>query len=45
MKEECLEWALGSGNVYRDFGHAGAEVEPLNAILAVKVEKVLDCGD
>ncbi len=32
----------GSGNVFRDFGHASADVEQLKAILATEIIRVLD---
>lgn len=32
----------GSGNVFRDFGHADAEVEHLKAVLAAQIIRVLD---
>ncbi|MGA3332676.1 MAG: helix-turn-helix transcriptional regulator [Terracidiphilus sp.] len=32
----------GSGNVFRDFGYANADVEQLKAILATEITKMLD---
>jgi predicted XRE-type DNA-binding protein len=42
MKHEKIELVHGSGNVFRDFGYANADVEQLKAILATEIEKVLD---
>lgn len=42
MKHENLEVVRGSGNVFRDFGHASADVEQLKAILAAEIIKMLD---
>lgn len=37
-----LELVHGSGNVFRDFGRADADVEQMKAILAAQVIEVLD---
>ena len=42
MKNEKIELVHGSGNVFRDFGHANADVEQLKAILATEIAKILD---
>lgn len=42
MKREKIELIHGSGNVFRDFGHANPDVEQLKAILAAEIIKVLD---
>lgn len=42
MKHENMEVVRGSGNVFRDFGHASADVEQLKAILATEIIKMLD---
>ena len=39
---EDIEIVRGSGNVFRDFGHASADVEQTKAILASKIIGVLD---
>jgi predicted XRE-type DNA-binding protein len=36
------ELVRGSGNVFRDFGHANADVEQTKAILSTKIIGVLD---
>ena len=41
MKER-LELVRGSGNVFRDFGDANADLEQARAILAAKIIGVLD---
>ena len=41
MKDD-LELVRGSGNVFRDFGHANADVEQLKAVLAAQIIKLLD---
>lgn len=40
--DDDMELVRGSGNVFRDFGHANAEVLQLKAILAAKIIGVLD---
>jgi len=42
MTTESIELAYGSGNVFRDFGHASPDVEQLKAILAAEIIKMLD---
>jgi predicted XRE-type DNA-binding protein len=42
MKNEKIELVHGSGNVFRDFGYANADVEQLKAILATEITKILD---
>jgi predicted XRE-type DNA-binding protein len=42
MKNEKIELVHGSGNVFRDFGCANADVEQLKAILATEIIKMLD---
>jgi predicted XRE-type DNA-binding protein len=42
MKNEKIELVHGSGNVFRDFGYANADVEQLKAILATEIAKILD---
>lgn len=42
MKKEKIELVRGSGNVFRDFGHANADAEQLKAILAAEIIKLLN---
>ena len=42
MKSEAIELVRGSGNVFRDLGHANPDVEQLKAILAAETIKMLD---
>lgn len=42
MKDETLEVARGSGNVFRDLGHKNADAEQFKAILAAEIIKALD---
>jgi len=42
MKKESLELIRGSGNIYRDFNIADADVRQLKAILAAEIIKALD---
>ena len=42
MKSEKIELVHGSGNVFRDLGHASPDVEQLKAILATEIIKMLD---
>ena len=42
MKSEKLELVRGSGNVFRDLGHANADAEQFKAILAAEIIKALD---
>ena len=45
MKKEQLELIRGSGNIYRDFNVADADVRQLKAILAAEIIKTLDRGE
>lgn len=42
MKKAALELTRGSGNIYRDFNVADADVRQLKAILAAEIIKTLD---
>ena len=42
MKNETIELVHGSGNVFRDLGHANPDVAQLKAILATEIIKMLD---
>src|SRR5207247_8185182 len=42
MKNDRLEMARGSGNVFRDLGHENADIEQFKAILAAEIIKALD---
>ena len=42
MQGERLEVMRGSGNIFRDLGHANADVEQFKAILAAEIIKALD---
>lgn len=42
MKKEQLEIIRGSGNIYRDFNVADADVRQLKSILAAEIIKTLD---
>jgi hypothetical protein len=42
MTKEKLEVVRGSGNVFRDLGHANADAEQFKAILAAEIIKTLD---
>jgi predicted XRE-type DNA-binding protein len=42
MKSEQIELVRGSGNVFRDLGHASPDVAQLKAILASEIIKMLD---
>jgi predicted XRE-type DNA-binding protein len=42
MSKDRLEIVRGSGNVFRDFGGASADLEQLRAILAARIIGVLD---
>jgi predicted XRE-type DNA-binding protein len=44
MKTEPIEVIRGSGNLYRDFNMADADVRQLKAILAAEIIKALDRG-
>ena len=45
MTNDDLELVHGSGNVFRDLGHANPEALQLKAILAAKIVGVLDALD
>jgi predicted XRE-type DNA-binding protein len=45
MKSEAIELVRGSGNVFRDLGHASPDVTQLKAILAAEIIKMLDRKD
>jgi hypothetical protein len=45
MKKEQLELIRGSGNIYRDFNIADADVRQLKAILAAEIIRALDRGE
>jgi predicted XRE-type DNA-binding protein len=42
MKREKIEAVRGSGNVFRDLGHASPDVAQLKALLAAEIIKTLD---
>src|SRR5580698_1470917 len=42
MKSEAIEHVRGSGNIFRDLGHANPDVEQLKDILAAEIIKMLD---
>ena len=42
MTSEQLELVRGSGNAFRDFGHANPDVGRLKAIFAAEILKMLD---
>jgi predicted XRE-type DNA-binding protein len=42
MKNAKVEVLRGSGNVFRDLGHANADAEQFKAILAAEIIKALD---
>ena len=42
MKGERIDAVRGSGNVFRDLGHASPDVEQLKAVLAAEIVKMLD---
>ena len=42
MKNETPDVIRGSGNVYRDLGHADADVKQVKALLAAEIIKALD---
>jgi predicted XRE-type DNA-binding protein len=42
MKSEKLAVVRGSGNVFRDLGHANADAEQFKSILAAEIIKALD---
>ncbi len=45
MKREKLELVRGSGNVFRDLGREGADLEQLKALLAAAIIEALDHED
>lgn len=45
MKNEPIELVRGSGNLFRDFAHADADVAQLKAILAAEIIKAVDKQD
>ena len=45
MNNDDFELVHGSGNVFRDLGHANPEASQLKAILATKIIGVLDAQD
>ena len=42
MRGHKMDVVRGSGNVFRDLGHANADVEQFKAILAAEIIKALD---
>ena len=42
MKSKAIEVVRGSGNVFRDFGRASADVDQMKAVLAAEIIKMLD---
>ena len=42
MKSKTIEVERGSGNVFRDFGRATADVDQMKAVLAAEIIKMLD---
>jgi len=42
MSKDDVELVRGSGNVYRDFGRANADLAQARAIIAAKIVRVLD---
>jgi predicted XRE-type DNA-binding protein len=42
MKKDDLELVRGSGNVYRDFGRASADLDQARAITAAKIIRIID---
>lgn len=42
MKSHPIEVVRGSGNVFRDLGHASPDAEQLKAILAAEILRMLD---
>lgn len=44
MKSKTIEVVRGSGNVFRDFGRASADVDQMKAVLAAEIIKMLDRG-
>ena len=42
MKSKSIEVVRGSGNVFRDFGRASADVDQMKAVLAAEIIRMLD---
>jgi len=42
MSNEKTEIVKGSGNIFRDFGHANPDIELMKATFAAKIIRVLD---
>ena len=42
MKNDEMKLIRGSGNVFRDFGHATADADQMKALLAAEIIKLLD---
>jgi predicted XRE-type DNA-binding protein len=42
MTNEAIQVVRGSGNVFRDLGHASPDVDQLKSILAAEIIKTLD---
>jgi predicted XRE-type DNA-binding protein len=42
MKSKQLDVVRGSGNVFRDLGHANPDVQQMKAILAAEIIRMLD---
>ena len=40
--DDDFEWVHGSGNVFRDFGRADADVQQAKALLAARIIGILD---
>ncbi|MDN5753695.1 MAG: helix-turn-helix domain-containing protein [Nitrosospira sp.] len=45
MNNDPIELVRGSGNLFRDFAHADADVAQLKAILAAEIIKTIDKQD
>jgi predicted XRE-type DNA-binding protein len=45
MTDDDMEVVRGSGNVFRDFGYADADVRQAKALLAAQIIKVLDAEE
>ena len=45
MTDDDMEIVRGSGNVFRDFGYADADVRQAKALLAAQIIKVLDAEE
>lgn len=45
MTDDSMEIVRGSGNVFRDFGYADADVRQAKALLAAQIIKVLDAEE